>query len=138
MKTLRTAALAALLAAAGTAQAFDLTVEVMNVRSADGFVAAAIYAAEGGWLKDGQAVQAQRVPAGEKAVIVYRNLPAGRYAVSAFHDENGNGRLDRNVLGIPSERYGFSRDARGTMGPPAFGDAGVELEADTTITIHLQ
>lgn len=128
---------ALLLATAGGARAFDLTVEVTNARSADGYVGAALYGDAAGWLKDAGVLQANRAAAAEKVVLVYRGLPAGRYALSAMHDENANGKLDTNVVGMPTERYGFSRDARGRMGPPAFDDAVFELDADKTIAIKL-
>jgi uncharacterized protein (DUF2141 family) len=131
-------ALGAALLAVGSAQAFDLTVEVLNAKSAQGTVSGAIFGSEADWLKDGQASQGAREPAAARTVLVYRNLPAGRYAVSVFHDENGNGKLDTNPAGIPIERYGFSRDARGMMGPPAFADAAVDLQADTTLTVNLR
>jgi len=127
----------ALLACAAAAHAFDLRVEVINAKSDQGKVLGAVYASPAAWLKDGQAVQVGMDAAGTKSVLVYRNLPAGAYGVSVFHDENGNMKLDTNPAGIPIERFGFSRDARGTMGPPAFADAVVDLQADTTITITL-
>jgi uncharacterized protein (DUF2141 family) len=126
---------ASLLALASVAHAFDLTVEVLDARSEQGTVAAALYDAAS-WMR--APLQGERQPAAAKTVIVYRNVPAGTYAVSAFHDENGNGKLDTNVAGMPVERYGFSRDARGVMGPPSFKDAAIDLQADTTITIHLR
>jgi uncharacterized protein (DUF2141 family) len=119
------------------AHAFDLTVEITNPKSEQGWVAAAVYAGADGWLKDGAALKAERAAAGAKTVLVFRGLPAGRYAVSAYHDENGNGKLDRNLVGLPIERYGMSRDARGTMGPPSFDAAAIELGADTTIGFQL-
>ena len=136
MKRLALAA-ATLLCASG-AFAFDLTVEILNARSDQGAILSAVYGAEAGWMKDSEAVQAQRVRAAAKTVIVYHNLPAGSYAVSSFHDENGNGKLDTNVVGFPTERYGFSRDAVGRMGPPTFADAAIDLQRDTTITINLR
>ena len=51
----------------------------------------------------------------------------GRYAAIAFHDENGNGKLDKNFLGVPTEPYGFSNDAQGFLGPPTFDAAAVAL-----------
>jgi uncharacterized protein (DUF2141 family) len=47
----------------------------------------------------------------------------GTYAVAAFHDENGNGKLDRGMFGIPKEGVAASNDARGHMGPPKWDDA---------------
>jgi len=118
------------------AQALELTIEVTGARSARGHVAAALYAGADGWLK--QAAAGERVVAGERVTIVFRNLAPGTYALAVFHDENGNGRLDANVAGIPTEPFGFSRDARGTFGPPKFPDAAVELTADATIKVARQ
>jgi uncharacterized protein (DUF2141 family) len=132
-----TAALTAFaaLTAANPAWALDLTVEVSGARSTQGTVSVAVYSAEG-WLK--QAVKQDRIAAGERVLLVFRDLAAGSYALAAFHDENGNGKLDANVIGIPTEPYGFSREARGSFGAPKFDAAAIELKADTTIRMVLQ
>jgi uncharacterized protein (DUF2141 family) len=137
-RTCLAAVAAAGLTAAAAADAHELRVEVLNARP-QGLVNAALYT-EAGWLKPDQVLRGLREPVGAegKTVLVYRDVPAGAYAVSLFQDENGNGRLDRNPAGIPTERYGFSRDALGRMGPPAFADARVDLGTDTTITVHLR
>jgi len=135
---LRVLLAAALVSAAASASAFELRVEVLNAKSDKGLVLGAAHASESTWLRVGQMAQVAMDPAKEKSVLVYRNLPAGQYAVTIFHDENGNGKLDANPAGIPIERYGFSRDARGRMGPPAFADAVIDLQADTTITVNLR
>lgn len=54
-------------------------------------------------------------------------VPPGTWAAQAFHDENGNGKLDTNILGIPTEGLGFSNDAPFRFGPPAFADAAFQL-----------
>jgi len=55
-----------------------------------------------------------------KCMLSFKNLKAGKYAIRYFHDENGNGELDTNAFGIPKEGYGFSNNAKGSFGPPAF------------------
>jgi uncharacterized protein (DUF2141 family) len=132
----RLSAAAALALVGAFAQAHDLTVEVLGARSDQGTVSGALYASETSWLKE--SLQGERQPAAAKTVLVYRNLEPGTYALSLFHDENGNGKLDSNIAGIPTERYGFSRDARGRMGAPAFADAAIELIGDTTISVNLR
>ncbi|RQO80252.1 DUF2141 domain-containing protein [Acidovorax sp. FJL06] len=73
------------------------------------------------------------------AQLVFSGLPVGRYVTKSFADENGNARLDTNLLGLPTERYGFSNDARARMGPPSFDAAAVPLDAvDSSITIRLR
>ena len=65
-------------------------------------------------------------PAGAGTVRI-ADVPPGQYAVQAFHDENGNGRLDRGFVGRPLEGMGFSRDAPMRFGPPRFPDAAIEV-----------
>ena len=57
------------------------------------------------------------------ALCQFDGLPAGVYAAAMIHDENGNRKLDTNWMGIPTEGYGASRDAKGRFGPPRFEDA---------------
>jgi len=74
-----------------------------------------------------------------KAVVIVENLPFGEYAVAVFHDENNNEELDRNFLGVPTERYGFSNNARGVIGPPSFEQSKNTLNsASHTITLEVR
>jgi len=66
-------------------------------------------------------------------VIAVPGVPKGTWAVLACQDENANGELDRNLVGMPKENYGFSRDARGKFGPPGFDDAAIEVKDDLTV-----
>jgi uncharacterized protein (DUF2141 family) len=76
---------------------------------------------------------------GPDAAIPLGELAPGRYALFAMHDANANGDLDRNLFGIPTEGYGFSNGAAGTVGPPSFDAAAVRVSADgpTRIVIRL-
>ena len=73
------------------------------------------------------------------ASIALGDLAPGRYALFAMHDANGNGDLDRNLFGIPTEGYGFSNGATGTIGPPSFDAAAIQVAPDgpTRIVIRL-
>jgi uncharacterized protein (DUF2141 family) len=67
-----------------------------------------------------------------------RNVKPGRYAIAIFHDLNGNGVLDRNIIGLPSEPYGFSNDA-GRRGIPSFSGAQVTVaEPSTAILVPIR
>ena len=66
------------------------------------------------------------------------SLQKGEYAVSVYHDVNGNGVFDKNWLGIPKEPYGFSRNARKKFGPPEFEDSRIFLDKDEYISIGLE
>ena len=52
-------------------------------------------------------------------VMVFPPVAAGTYAISLFHDENSNGRLDKMMM-LPREGFGFSRNAPVRFGPPRF------------------
>ena len=128
----------ALEAMPGSAAALDLTLEVTNPKLMGGTLYTALYHSADGWMSTARALRTQKTGVqADKTVVQYRDLPPGRYALSIYHDENDNGRLDTNVLGIPRERTGFSSNARGRMGPPSFDDAAVKLEQDTTLTVKL-
>jgi len=58
-----------------------------------------------------------------QVVVVIDSLAYGEYAVRVFHDENRNGKIDTNFLGIPDEDYGYSNDASGWFGPPSWEKA---------------
>jgi uncharacterized protein (DUF2141 family) len=118
------------------AHGLELAVEITGARSAKGQVMAEVYTSAEGWLK--KPLQGERVQAGERVLLVFRNLPAGRYALSAFHDENANGKFDMNLMGLPTEVHGFSKDAKGVMGPAKFEDAVITLDSDTSIKVTLQ
>lgn len=74
-----------------------------------------------------------------KSVAVFKDIPVGEYAISVFHDENDNKKMDTSFLGIPKEYIGTSNDAKGFMGPPKYKDAKFTLTKDEnkclTITI---
>jgi len=75
----------------------------------------------------------------KRAETVFRDLPYGSYAVKVYHDENGNGQLDKGWMGIPTERYGFSNNARGSFGPPSFKEAQFTLSSpNQTIRIEVK
>ena len=120
-----------LLGATALASAANLTVTVKDVRNANGSVLIAVYDLSGfGKPELAKAKQKAGANAGE-VKFVFQGLPAGKYAVAAFQDENGNGKLDRNSLGVPTEGYGFSNDAQGTTGPPNFNQAAFDFDGKT-------
>lgn len=66
-------------------------------------------------------------------------LPQGDYAIKVYHDENANDEMDTLMFGIPKEKYGFSNNARGTIGPPEFDEAKFSVTAgEHKISIKVQ
>ena len=110
--------------------AADLAVEVRGIRSGDGRLYVAVHAPEtkGKFPATSGTIAAVQQSANVGALrFILRDLPPGRYAVNAFHDENDNGELDTNLVGIPSEGYGFANDPDSSFGPPDFEAAAVNV-----------
>lgn len=121
-------AAAALLFCTRMAGAADLTIQIDDVKSADGSVMVALYGSAPDFLKKPINGAAVKAAAGSNTVII-KNLPEGEYAFAVYHDANANGKMDTNLMGIPTEDYAFSNNAMGRMGPPTFDLAKVALPA---------
>ncbi len=115
-------------------------VDIVGLRNDRGQVLCALYSSSLGFPKnsDKAAAHAKSEISHERAVCEFPGITPGTYAISVFHDENSNGKLDANLLGIPCEGVGASNNARGHFGPPkfeaaAFQFAGGKLELKMTI-----
>lgn len=71
--------------------------------------------------------------------VTFPAVPYGTYAIKAFQDLNGDGKMKTGFFGAPEEPWGFSNDATGIMGPADFSDSKFELEVpELELTIHLK
>lgn len=92
----------------------------------------AVYATESDFLNTDRVYAKQIVPVKQAGNLEMTfALPPGKYAVSCFHDVNGNGKLDTNLVGIPSEPYGFSNNARPRFRPPYWSEASFSVSGGT-------
>lgn len=118
----------------------EVTARITGLRSQKGHIVACLTARAKAFPecdKDPRAI-ARIVPATGGAVLAFGPVPPGHYAISLFHDENGNGRLDRKLL-LPSEGYGFSRDAPVRFGPPSFARAAFSVDGrGAAMTIRMR
>lgn len=110
----------------------DVIVNISNLNSNKGKVYVAIYNTEESFLYKGFQYLSAKIGANTCSVI-FKNIPEGTYAVSMFHDENDNNKMDTNFLGIPKEDYGCSNNAKGFMGPPKWEDAKFQVSNKTVI-----
>lgn len=115
-----------------------LTVVIKNVESANGYIMLVILASEQEFDGDIEAIASmkQRTLAGDNTFTV-GNLPEGDYGFRIMHDKNSNGELDSNFVGMPTEPWGFSNNATGTMGPPGWSDVKFSLSGKATQIITL-
>lgn len=117
-------------------------VKILNIKNSTGTVACALFeSAEGfptDYLREATNVMVIKIRK-DQARCDFEDIPPGTYAMVVIHDENMNGMLDTNFLGVPTEGYGFSNDARGVLGPPAFSAASFPYDGQNLeLTMSLQ
>ena len=109
-----------------------IEVEITNFKNNKGVVFIGLYNSEGSFLNE--AFKGEKVAVkNKKAILLFEDLPAGNYAISVFHDEDENGELSTNFLGIPKESYGASNNAPSRFGPPKWKDARFKVARGETI-----
>jgi uncharacterized protein (DUF2141 family) len=117
-------------------------VKVLNIRNSTGTVDCALFDSPQGF-------PIEVLHSATKAMVIkirhtearcdFEDIPPGTYALAVVHDENMNGKLDTNWLGIPREGYGFSNDAKALLGAPSFSAASFQYDGETldlTISLH--
>jgi uncharacterized protein (DUF2141 family) len=118
-----------------------IKVQVVGLHTADGDVKCALFnSAEGFPMDSSKALKTTsgRIQDGA-AECDFDQVPAGEYGISVYHDENSNGKLDRNFVGIPKEGVGASNDAASTFGPPPFDRARFSYSGGIqSLTIHIR
>lgn len=118
--------------------AHELTLTIDKIKNTKGVMMIALHNSEAGYATNKATFSSQKLAVtGETMTVNFGDVPAGNYAIKLFQDENENGALDTNLLGIPSEGYGFSNNG-GAMGQPDFKDATFSVADKTLITIHLR
>ena len=118
-----------------------IQVQIDGLRSDRGQVICALFSSPVGFPKksDRATARANSKISHGQPVCDFPNIPSGTYAVSVFHDENSNGKLDTNFVGIPREGVGASNNAKGHFGPPKFSAAAFRYSggrSEVTITIN--
>ncbi len=109
-------------------RAVTLTVIARGAVPAKGQVVASLFTNPRDFLRQPAMRLAAPVTATGDAVVVFEGLMPGDYALSVIHDEDSNGRLNRNFLGIPTERFGFSNNIRPRMRRPDWTEAAITVE----------
>ncbi|MFK7830300.1 MAG: DUF2141 domain-containing protein [Congregibacter sp.] len=133
------ALVAAMLTALSSAptRAEQLTIDVTGLTKVAGALMVAVHNSEDSWDDRGEAAAlARQNVTANTAQLVFVDLAPGTYAVMLYHDENANGELDTNMLGVPSEGYGFSNN-KGRFGRPSFDEAKIFLTGDLRIEIKI-
>ena len=107
-----------------------IEIEIHNIDGSEGQMLIGLYDSSEHWLKKTYKSGIAKIEDG-KSTFTLKDVPDGVYAISVFHDENKDGKLDTNFFGIPSEDTGSSNDAPARFGPPKWEDAKFEIKGKT-------
>ncbi len=120
--------------ASATAEAGTLKIEVDGFEDLTGGLMIAVFNSEDHFPSETEkAVKSLKAAVtADTMTVAIKGLPVGQYAVSLYHDVNGNGKLDTGLFGAPTEPYGFSNNARGFAGPPSYAATLVSVSEDET------
>ena len=117
-----------------------LAIRLSGFRSAEGQVLIAIFRGEDGFPGDSAKAWRRAVTTiqGARASFDLQGVPAGEYAIAVVHDENKNGELDTNFVGIPKEGLGVSNNVKIRVGPPKYRDAKFAVEGAVLQDIRIR
>lgn len=121
------------------AETCKLLVHIDGFRNQKGNAGVTVFKSPDGWPENNdKALMHEGHPfTGDKATLELQ-LPAGRYAIAVIHDENSNHKLDRNIIGIPKEGFGFANNPKVSLSAPSFNAAAMQVTCPVTeTTIHL-
>jgi uncharacterized protein (DUF2141 family) len=120
----------------------SIHVKVLNIRNSAGNIGCALFESPVGFpiefLRYATNINIIKIWDAQ-ARCDFVDIQHGTYALAVIHDENMNGKLDTNWLGIPTEGYGFSNDAKAMLGPPSFSAASFTYDGqdmEMTISLH--
>jgi len=117
-------------------------VQILNIENSTGTIACALFDSPTGfpieYLHSATNIMVIKIR-DKQARCDFEDMPKGTYALAVVHDKNMNGKLDTNFMGIPTEGYGFSNDAKALLSAPSFSAASFPYDGrdlELTISLH--
>lgn len=119
-----------MLISAGASAQVRYTIKLTNLENKKGDVYIGWYTKSSDFMKPKKATIAKIVPVNGKGqiTVTFDKVPPGKYAISAFLDENSDKDLNLSFIGKPTEKYGFSNNIRPAMRPAFFSEAAFEVD----------
>lgn len=117
----------------------QVIINIEGLKSDKGELILAVFNNKDSYLKEDFIHKKVKVDNRGKTIVTFDDLPVGEYAVSVIHDENQNGKLDKNMVGIPKESFGFSNVSLGLFGPPSYDNTKFTLAGEKVeVTVKLK
>lgn len=124
----------------GEVQAKQIEFHILGVDSAKGKLYVQLFKGEDNYQKGNSAAITVVAAKSGSNTISFPNITPGEYALRFFQDENGNGKLETNFIGIPTEGYGFSNNVKPNYGPVSYQEIKFDVSAEQellTNTTHV-
>jgi uncharacterized protein (DUF2141 family) len=120
---------------AAQAQKVTARIDITNIPIKQGVLYVGWYSTADGFREPDKAVFKKGISLAKQSetTVEFSDIPVGAYAIAVFYDENGNYVLDKNFLGIPKEKYGFSNNVYHSTRPASFEESLFRLEKDHQI-----
>lgn len=117
---------------------YTLNLSIENIQEVKGNIEIGVYNTSDNFLKEGKAIKTYSIAVtGNSVIQEIKDLPKGDYAISLYHDQNSDGKINRNFIGIPKEPYGFSNNFKPKFSKPSFKDCKFSISANKNLKINL-
>ena len=127
-----------LMSSSSTKGTASITVKITNIESTDGVIEIGLYNNVKKFSKVGETHRMIRIkPKGKVITYKFKYLTSGNYAFCIFHDQNDDGKCNKNLLGIPTEPYAFSNNFRPWFSKPKFSDCSFSVKDAKEISIKM-
>lgn len=116
----------------------NLKIEFTNLSSVKGDILYLLFSSSKGFPdKENKSFRQGKITASQAAMngLSLDGIPPGEYALSVFHDENSNAKMDTNFMGIPKEGFAFSKNPRVIFGPPSFEKTKFSIQNERLIKL---
>ena len=139
IKLLLTSFILILICKTNTAQTNQVKLNIATLNTDKGHVLVALFNNSNGFPEDAtKAYKTAKIKSAKGTrTILINDIPPGQYAVAVFHDSNDDGKMNKNMLGIPKEGYGVSNNVKNLMSAPTFKEAKFSHKAFTELNIDV-
>jgi uncharacterized protein (DUF2141 family) len=122
----------------GASTASRININVGRLRNHQGILGCRLYHAEKGFPESSSGTVTKEVTiTGDIVRCDFEDVSPGTYAVSCMHDENKNGKLDKNILGVPTEGYGVSNNHTHALSAPTWDESKFVVEAGKNVGLGI-
>ena len=125
---------------AAAANESAVRIEITDIKNTNGDLSCSLFSSKEGYPEDhSKAYQNIHVKIdSNQAICEFKNIAPGTYAAIVLHDENKNGKIDKNFVGIPQEGYASSNNERPRFSAPRFKEASFKVSPDAVTTIKVK